>query len=253
MSFLAVLIVVISVVSIAGISTPAVASEGENEEMVLLRDVEMNEDISHLYEIGNVIDRYGRYVLLEAPEDEIDGLDDDYEIDRLKNRNKLNVKGHEFDTNEGYPNFDSELMIDEYEKGERGIYIVDMIAPVNPEWREELEEIRVDVINYQWRYAYETVMTPEQADEVEDLKFVDWVGIYQPGFKLAEDLETGMVNIRLIEDANVETIDGLESLIEVHSVTDLASYGVQVRGEVKDEDIDLKVTLTAHDEYRGGE
>jgi len=67
MSFLAVLVLLISVVSIADVSTLAVASKGENDENVVGTD----EEISPLYEIGNVIDRYSRYVLLEVPEDKI--------------------------------------------------------------------------------------------------------------------------------------------------------------------------------------
>jgi len=225
-------------ISVAGAVTPGAASEGDDQKIVLVRDIGENEDVSAIEDVGDVIDRYGSYLLLEAPEMEIEGLEEQYDIDWLEHQNELNVKGHVFDTNEGYPDFDPELMIDEYEEGEKGIYIVDMIGPVNPEWREKLEDLGVEPINYQRNYAYEVRMTPELAEDVEELFFVDWVGIYQPEFKLAENLEISeMISIRLVENASDETFDELESLIQVYSTTELATYGIQVIAEVEDKSV----------------
>ncbi|MFP3872443.1 MAG: S8 family serine peptidase, partial [Candidatus Aenigmatarchaeota archaeon] len=186
-------------------------------ETILIRDVsqEKLETLKNEPDI-KVIDHYGRYVLLETIRGKILELGRNHEMDRLENRNELSVKGHSFNTNEGYPDFDEDLMIDGYEKGEKGIYIVDMMGPVNPEWREELESMGVEIINYQPNYAYEVVMTPEQADQVEEMFFVDWVGIYQPGFKLAEDLEPGSVSI--------ETVDGSRVITEVKDEADLKDF-----------------------------
>lgn len=183
-----------------------------------------------------MIDRYGGYVLLETSEPNIEALEQNHNIDELKNRNMLNIKGHEFDTNEGYPDFDSDLMIDEYEPETEGLYIVDMIGPVNPEWREKLESTGVEVINYVPNYAYEVKMTPEIAEEVERFEFVDWVGIYQPEFKLAENLEIGEVNIRLVEGASEDSIKKLESNLDTHSVTELSTGGIKIRADVSDDE-----------------
>ncbi|MFW6142524.1 MAG: hypothetical protein ACOC53_08210, partial [Candidatus Saliniplasma sp.] len=196
----------ILLISIAGVLTPNIASGEANRTLVLIRDVDENEDISSFDQTGDVLDRYGSYLLLEAPDYEIESLEANYEIDRLEHRNDLNIKGNEFDTNQGYPDFESDLIIDGYEEGEEGIYIIDMIAPSNPEWREELEDMGIEILNYQPNYAYEVVMTPRQVEQVEEKFFVDWVGIYQPGFKLAEDLRPGEVDIRFMEEPSERTI-----------------------------------------------
>lgn len=232
---------VILVISVAGAVTPGAATENSDRDIVLVRDVGENEDVSIFEEIGDVLDRYGSYLLLEAPENEIESLETNYKIDRLEHRNNLNVKGHEFDTNQGYPDFESDLMIDGYEEGEEGIYIVDMVAPSNPEWREELENMGIEILNYQRNYAYEVVMTPEQVEQVEEKFFVDWVGIYQPGFKLAEDLKPGEVNIRLIEEPTERTIRELERKSDVQSVTELTTQGFNVNAVVEEESMFMEL------------
>ncbi len=236
MSLFVVVVLVLSVMTVAGTGSPVAASEGDGEEkMVLVRDVEGTGDLSLMHDSGEVIDRYGMYVLLKIPENKIEWLEEDYEIDTLENRNELNVKGHEFNTNDGYPDFDPELMRDEYEDGEKGLYIVDMIGPVNPEWREKLENIGAKVINYQPNYAYEVLMTPEQAKSAEEMFFVDWVGIYQPGFKVADDIEPGEVVVSL-EDTGASVIGELENIMDIHLIKDVQGNSrVEVLGEVEDE------------------
>ncbi len=230
--FLSLVVIGILVISVAG-AFPAVADDNEYDQLVLIRDVCETEDISALGEAGDVIDRYGRYVLLETSDCEIEKLEYNYDIDELENRNQLNIKGHEFNTNEGYPDFDPDLIIEEYDSGTEGLYIVDMIGPISPEWRQELESLGVEVINYQPNYAYEVVMTTEQAEEVKDLFFVDWVGIYQPEFKVAENLQEGNMSIRLVEDANEETIEEINSVVDVHSMTELTIGGERVIAETE--------------------
>ncbi|MFP4142939.1 MAG: S8 family serine peptidase [Thermoplasmata archaeon] len=153
----------------------------------------------------------------------------------MEHRNNLNVKGHEFDTNQGYPDFESDLMIDGYEEGEEGIYIVDMVAPSYPEWREELEDMGIEILNYQRNYAYEVMMTPKEAEQIEQKFFVDWVGIYQPGFKFSKGLRPGEVDIRFMEEPSERTIKSLERRIDIQSVTELNTYGYNVNAVVEEE------------------
>ncbi len=224
----------ILVLSVAGAFSPAAAAEEHDQEIVLVRDVGETEDISDLEEAGDVLDRYGRYVLLEMPESAIGKLEPEYNIDELEHRSQLNIKGHEFDTDEGLPDFDPELTIDEYEPGTEGLYIVDMIGPVNPEWREELEDMGVEVINYQPNYAYEVVMTPELAEEVEELFFVEWVGIYQPGLKLPDNLGEGTVNIYLVANEDIDSVEKIEELVDIQTY-DLPNDRISIKAEIENE------------------
>ncbi len=228
----------VCVLVISGLSVTATlgvkSEESSDEKVVLIKDFEGELDIEELKNRGEVLDSYGNFILFKSTERELSGLSRQYEIDRLEHKNELNVKGYEFDTSEGYPDLEEELTIDSYKPGTEGLYIVDMIAPVNPEWTTELESKGVELINPVPNYAFEAQMTPKQAKEVEELFFVDRVVIYQPEFKLADDLEPGLVNVLLAEGASGETLNSLSQATKVLSVKNLPTYGTQVSAEVKE-------------------
>ncbi len=182
------------------------STESEETDYVLVEIQGMN-DMNKLSEMGaNIVHRYPDYALVET--DDVDALESaDLEVNSLAGRTTVSVKGHVFDINDGLPTFSEELTIDGYESGERGLYLVHLLGPVAPEWRATLENMDLDILDYAPTYAYEVRMTPEMAEEVKDLNFVEWVGIYQPGFKLAEDLRTGPVS--------VEMADGSRRIIDV--------------------------------------
>jgi len=131
----------------------------------------------------------------------------------------------------------SDLKIEEYEPKTAGIYVVDMIGPINSEWRGQLEEKGVEVIDYVPNYAYRVRMTPEQAEEVEDKFFVDWVGIYQPEFKLQQDIEPGRIEVGLAPSASEETFEEIKDLVSEFSYSELPGEGFNVRTNVESQEI----------------
>ncbi|MEF8874798.1 MAG: S8 family serine peptidase, partial [Candidatus Thermoplasmatota archaeon] len=229
---------VISVFGGTVFSNGFVTGETDEKEIVLIRGVD-SDRLDQICDMRRVdlVDQYGSFALVETGEKKVSNLKKEFDINRLDHRNHLRVKGNRFDTTEGYPDFGSDLMIDEYQPGKEGLYIIDMIGPVSPEWRNMLEERGVDIINYVSNYGFEAMMTPETAKYVEELFFVDWVGIYQPGFKLADDLKEGTVNIILAEEPKRETMKELEEKVELLLVNDLATFGTLARAEIKDESI----------------
>ncbi len=180
------------------------STDPEEADYVLV-EIQSKNDINLLSEMdAYIVHRYPDYALVET--DDVDALESaDLKVNSLAGRTTVSVKGHVFDIDDGVPNFSEELMIDGYEHGERGLYLVHLLGPVASEWREELESVGVDIINYQPNFAYEVVMTPELAERVEDLDFVDWVGIYQPGFKLQDDIEPGLVSIEMVDGTRIVT------------------------------------------------
>ncbi|MFW5907916.1 MAG: S8 family serine peptidase, partial [Candidatus Natronoplasma sp.] len=183
-----------------------------------------------------VVEDYGSFLLVESGSGE-NQLDQTVDVEPLEDRNQLNIKGHQFNTEEGLPELNSELTNEEYAPGTEGLYIIDMIGPVSPEWREELESMGVEIINYQPNYAYEVVMTPELAEEVEDKFFVDWTGVYQPAFKLADDLEPGTVNIELVDDVDAELLSDFDSKANILSTVEMSEDRSRVVAEIEDESI----------------
>ncbi len=213
----------------------------ESGETIVLVNIDGTEQIDDLKGYGNIIDHYGKNVLIRTTKKVQEELAKEYDIDRLEHRNELNVKGHQFNTKEDTPTLKSENNIEEYQPGTEGIYIVDMIGPINPEWRNSLETKGAEVINYVPNYAYEVTMTPEEAQQVEEFDFVDWVGIYQPNYKLDPQIDKALekdkpINVRLNPSSEMS---GIESSIWEHDIVgyeDLQDKGERLVIDIDSED-----------------
>ncbi len=173
---------------ISGIS--AFKTSGNTEEKIVRVQISDGKEISELNRFDmDILERYESFVLIEADEKTIEKIDSTgMDVNDLPNRDQITVKGHNFDIDQG-PALDSDLTIEGYEEGTEGLYVVHTLGPVHPEWRNTLEENGVDIINYVPNYAYEVSMTPSEADDLRSLDFVDWVGVYQPAYKLDSDIE----------------------------------------------------------------
>ncbi len=184
---LCVLLIILSVFFL-GSGQIDLSSSGDRE--VVLVDISNGGD---LVESVEVIDRYGDNALLWATEKEKNTLEErGFSVRELPSRTEITVGGLTFDIEDG-PDLPSDMRTDGYDPGQEGLYLVHMLGPINPEWRNEIEENGVEVINYVPNHAYEVKMTPETAEEIEEYDFVDFVGPYHPAYKLPEDIETGKV------------------------------------------------------------
>ncbi len=206
------------------------------EEEIYLVRVSFPRDIDLIRNMGgNILYRYPDFALVGLDEAGVTGLSSaGMQMNQMRHRTVVNVKGWSFDIHEGPSGIASDMMLDGYPSGTYGLYIVHMLGPVSGEWVKELEGIGVDMINYIPNYAFEVRMTPEQASEVEKLDFIDWVGVYQPAFKLAPNLIPGPVTIRLVDGFTTGTLHTIADEIDVMWATELATYGTQIMAEVHD-------------------
>jgi len=215
------------------LNTPALGHEsvGRGDELFLIRGFQSEFDHDDYYTEVEVLDEYGTHTLVRASEDSYDLLKEKYNAERLNHRNELHIKGHVIDTTECLDEQGIGSDSNAYDPSTEGLYIVDMIGPVNPDWRDALEEEGVKIVNYVPNYAYIVSMTREEAEAVEDKFFVDWVGIYHPVFKIDQDIEPGRVNIRAIGELSSDFMNRLNSRLDVVSVKDSASVGSQITVE----------------------
>jgi len=205
----------------------------EKTEMVLARGVEGSGNISSEEGVERVVDEYGSYALIEIVESDYNRLEEIYDIDRLEDRNELTINSHNFNT--------AEKRLDEpptFEKNEKGLFIVDMVAPVNPEWREKLESLNVEVISYQPNYAYEVRTTAEKAEQIEEFEFVDSVLIYPPSLKMRDDIGAGSVEIDVFHEDRYEIFKEMEELTEVSAIETSTGNHHRVIAEVEEEELD---------------
>ncbi len=213
-------VVLVTLFIVVVMFSPAVSSFHTNSQTdILLVSIERESDLSNIKSLGgDVLARYPDRALIRMPtrtENQLRSAGITI-ASTLPSRTELSVKGHTFDINENMPNFPESLTIDGYRPGEQGIYLVHMLGPVSSEWRTSLESESVDIINYVPNYAYEVRMTPELAERVENFDFVDWVGIYHPGFKLPQNIEPGYVMVNMVDGRRLVTeVDDRSQLVEI--------------------------------------
>ncbi|MCB0129192.1 MAG: S8 family serine peptidase, partial [Caldilineaceae bacterium] len=98
------------------------------------------------------------------------------------------------------------LTISGYAPGQNGYYIVQFSHAVAPEHRAQLQASGADVLDYLPDYAFKTRMTPEEATALSQSGQVNWVGLFQPAYKLAPDLVlegTRLYKLRIEQGADV--------------------------------------------------
>ncbi len=227
------LILIVSLFTAVGVT-----SYGTDESVYAMVSIREMYDVSLLRESGaSVLYRYPDYALVRIGMNQAEKLQSTgMEIHYIRDRTVISVKGHEFDFRQGMPDFPEDLTVEGYDAGTKGVYLVHMLGPVAPSWRQTLVDMGVEILDYTPSFTYEVVMTPDMAKEVEKLNFVDWVGIYQPGFKLGQDLRPGMVNIRMVDGSKILTeIMDETSFVELARMPDVYFISNYIEPKIHDE------------------
>lgn len=196
------LVLLVSTFSV-GLAFSADGVEDEEKGRVLLVqkrgiDTETLKDKADI----SVITDYEEYVLVRATskaEDELTAQG--YILEDLKDRDLVSLHSTSFKVSEGLPEIPGNLKVDSYPKGVKRPHIVQFIGPIKPEWRTELQDMGVVLHEYRHSYNFIVGMSQKTAERVESLDFVDWTGIYQPGYKFEHQL----LNKKDIADVSVNT------------------------------------------------
>jgi hypothetical protein len=118
--------------------------------------------------------------------------------------------GIRFDIWQGEPEISDNLLV-----AESDYYIVHCAGPVYPEYVRIFESIDAKVYSYIPNYAFLVKMNEIALREIQNLDFVNWVGVYQPAYKISGQREfkvlQGMqkVTILLYSDAPLDDIIAL--------------------------------------------
>jgi len=98
-------------------------------------------------------------------------------------------------------------------------YIVHCKGPVYSGYREQLEKAGARIYSYLPNYAFLAGMTDVVKHEIAQFEFVDWIGIYQPAYKISgqdrfKDLRgTHRITMVLYPDASLDgVLEELENL-----------------------------------------
>jgi hypothetical protein len=81
-----------------------------------------------------------------------------------------------------------ELTLQRYPGDGTGYYILQFKGPVLQKWKEEVSAAGVSIFDYIPQFAFVVKMGHQSLRAIEAMDSVRWVGIYQPGYRIAPDL-----------------------------------------------------------------
>jgi hypothetical protein len=109
-------------------------------------------------------------------------IDQMYEF--YKENPQIKLANARFDINEGPQGLAPELTIDEYGSRVDGWYIVQFDDAVQEMFKAKLHQLGAEIGTYVPNNAFMVKMSHEVKAQVEGLDFVQYVGIYQPAYKI---------------------------------------------------------------------
>jgi hypothetical protein len=240
------LAILITFTMILPIATPLIGktSVAVSKEIVLIR-IDSKEQIPYLIDIGvDVIESYEGFVLGEVTMPDKAILEDSgFALERMNYKTIISFNGMKFDTINGEPAFPSHLRLDSYPI-HRGYYLVQFIGPIKEEWKKDIIDLGGRFHDYIPWFTFIVEMNDETKKKVEQFRFVQWIGVYQPAYKINPSLKdiSGEVKINIFTfkgwelDALVSEINGLGGKV-------LIAYDTGLRGVIRAE-IDSSIITT---------
>jgi len=108
----------------------------------------------------------------------------------LYNRNAILLKNAQFDTSIPQPAVASAeiLSISQYPGDVEGYYIVQFSGYIREEWKQAVSDTGAVIFDYVPNNAFVVRMDPSEKSLVESLDKVQWIGIYQPSYRISPAL-----------------------------------------------------------------
>ncbi|MFQ5910574.1 MAG: S8 family serine peptidase [Thermoplasmata archaeon] len=121
-------------------------------------------------------------------------------VDTQDGLNNIYMDGIVIDTLVGEPEISPNLKIHTYPSDVDGHYLVQFHGPVKEGWKNDIERLGGRVLNYIPNNAFIVQLDPGLLSEVEGLREVQWMGIYQPAYKIRPVLQSaiGEVSVKVI-------------------------------------------------------
>jgi hypothetical protein len=124
------------------------------------------------------------------------------------------ANGIKFSVQQGEPELAKSLT-----RNQSQYYIVHCVGPVYQEYIQQIESVGATIHSYVPNYAFLVKMDEQVKSQIAGIEFVDWIGIYQPAYKLSgqEEFRTLQgrheVTILLYPEADLGSVlDQLEAM-----------------------------------------
>lgn len=116
----------------------------------------------------------------------------------------IRLQQAQFDPLQQSPAIPPEMAIDAPLRAENSYYLVQFEGPIRGDWRNQIESMGVDIIDYVPDFAYIVRMDDSDRPALLGLSQVRWVGLYQPAFRL--DAVLNEVALRPTSGQHIELI-----------------------------------------------
>jgi hypothetical protein len=139
------------------------------------------------------------------------------------------------------------LQIQSFGEESLGYYIVQLKGPVYEADKQQLLNLGAELFDYIPEFSFIARMPPAAAAEAADLNIVRWVGIYQPGYRIAPAL------MEIVKSQNIVAEDGLPAGIgDPLDINVLIFHGEAVQ-TIADQIAEMGGTIlaTVETEWRG--
>jgi hypothetical protein len=138
---------------------------------------------------GRFLAGYPHGILVEVDDPQLKALKKEgYQVEVQHEATMIKLKAGQFDTSEHGPKSPAALTLKAAERPtdkKSGYWLIQMVGPVKPEWGKEIASLGVTLGDYVPEHAFLAHMTADIADKVRGLPFVNWVGLYEPAYKVS--------------------------------------------------------------------
>lgn len=139
-------------------------------------------------------------------------------------------------------------MIESYEPGGKGYYIVQFDGPIQDAWKASLKATGVEIFDYVPDFAFIISLNSDDETRIRALPHVRWLGIFQPAYKISPQVSSQIfMTPQAADDETGTEADDVELIVQVFPGEDLtAIYDTisQLDGVVEEQTAtDLKTTL----------
>jgi hypothetical protein len=109
-------------------------------------------------------------------------------MEKLRDPHRILLQTGEVDSRVGEPVLPPALRIDAYAPGEQGYYIVQFTGRVEEAWKQALRQGGGELFDYLPNNSFIVRMDANAHARVSSLGFVQWIGIFQPAYKISPEI-----------------------------------------------------------------
>lgn len=144
---------------------------------------------SLLYRGMEVVESYDDFVLASLLPAEREALvRDGFDVSTIPERTMTGRGLYFFDTSSGEPYIPKQLKVDRSKDPGYDLYILQFVGPIKQAWLTQVRAMGVEVFDYLPSDSFITAMDQSTLQSVQHQRFVQWVGTYEPGYKISPEL-----------------------------------------------------------------